>query len=100
MIIYAVELELAVALQGEYLVWLRDHVQAMLALPGFLSAEILRRTDPAPPAGCVVFVVRYRLRDRAAWDGYLAGPAARMRAAGIARFGDRVHAARYVLEAP
>lgn len=98
MILYQVELEFAVALRDEYLAWLRDHVQAMLALPGFLDADILQRADPPPSEGGWVFCVQYRLRDRAAWDGYLANHAAAMRAAGLARFGTRVAATRRVLE--
>ncbi len=98
MIIYAVELEMEATLREEYLVWLRTHVAEMLTFPGFLGAEILTRRDPAPAAGRWVVCVHYRLRDRAAWEGYLARDAARMRAAGVARFGDRVRASRQLLE--
>lgn len=98
MIIYRVELELDQALHAEYLPWLRAHVAEMLALPGFLDARILRRDDPAPPAGHCVFSVDYHLRDRAAWDDYLKLYAPAMRAAGIARFGTRVKASRQLLE--
>lgn len=98
MIIYAVELEMPVALRDEYLGWLDGHVRAMLALPGFTDAEVLIRTDPPPAAGRFVVAAHYRLRDRAALDGYFAQHAASMRAAGIARFGDQVRATRQVLE--
>lgn len=100
MILYAVELELDAALRDEYRAWLATHVAEMLALPGFIDARVLTRLDPPPPAGRAVFVVHYRLRDRAAFDAYAAGPATRMRAASTARFGDRVRASRRVLEAP
>jgi antibiotic biosynthesis monooxygenase (ABM) superfamily enzyme len=98
MIVYAVELEMETALRAEYLAWLRTHVADMLALPGFLGAEILARSEPAPPAGRRVVCVHYRLRDRAAWQGYLEHHATHMRAAGIERFGDRVHASRRLFE--
>lgn len=98
MIVYAVELEMPVALRDAYLAWLDGHVHAMLALPGFLEAKILIRTDPPPAPGRFSVAVHYRLRDRAALDGYFAQHAAPMRAAGIARFGDQVHASRQVLE--
>lgn len=100
MIHYIVELELDAALRGEYLPWLRGHVREMLALPGFIDAVILTRTDPAPPAGRAVLVTEYRLRDRAAFDDYVALHAARMRAAGSLRFGDCVRSSRQVLEDP
>lgn len=98
MIVYVVELEMEAALRGEYLAWLRGHVVDMLALPGFLEARILERRDPPPATGHWVVAMHYRLRDRAAWEAYLAGPAAGMRAVGLARFGDRVRASRQVLE--
>lgn len=98
MIIYAVELEMPAELRATYLAWLDGHVRQMLALPGFTGAEVLVRADPPPAAGRFVVAVHYRLRDRAALDGYFARHAKPMRAAGIARFGDQVHASRQVLE--
>ncbi|TAN02657.1 MAG: DUF4286 family protein [Rhodanobacteraceae bacterium] len=98
MIVYAVELEMDQALRDEYLAWLDGHVREMLALPGFTGAEILVRTQPAPAAGRFIVSAHYRLRDRAALDDYLARHAAHMRAAGLARFGERVHASRQILE--
>lgn len=100
MIVYAVELDLDAPLGDEYLAWLQGHVREMLALPGFEGASILTRLEPPPAPGRRVFCVHYRLRDRAAWEAYLADHAARMRAAGLARFGNRVRASRQLLESP
>ena len=100
MIVYAVELEMAAALRREYLAWLRGHVGEMLALPGFLDASLWVRREPPPAPGRWVVCVHYRLRDRAAFEGYLADHAGRMRAAGLARFGGQVRASRQVLESP
>lgn len=100
MIVYVVELEMDAALRDEYLAWLRQHVREMLALPGFLGADILVRTEPPPAPGRWAVCAHYRLRDRAAFTDYLAHHAARMRAAGRAHFGDRVRASRQVLESP
>ncbi|MGH8114773.1 MAG: DUF4286 family protein [Rhodanobacteraceae bacterium] len=99
MIVYAVDLELDAALRDEYLAWLRGHIREMLSLPGFEGAEILTRLEPPPSAGRCVLTVHYRLRDRVAWETYLADHAPRMREAGLARFGDEVHASRQVLQA-
>lgn len=98
MIVYVVELEMDIALRAEYLAWLDGHVHGMLALPGFTGAEILIRSEPPPPAGRFIVQAHYRLRDRAAWDEYLAHHAARMREAGLTRFGERIHASRFILE--
>lgn len=100
MIVYVVELEMEAALRDEYLAWLDGHVREMLALPGFIGAEILIRSEPPPPAGRFIVQAHYRLRDRAAWDDYLTQHAARMREAGVARFGQRVRASRTILESP
>ncbi|HET9835850.1 MAG TPA: DUF4286 family protein [Rhodanobacteraceae bacterium] len=99
MIVYVVELDVDAALAADYLHWLRAHVQEMLGLPGFQSAEIFERLEPAPESGRVGYSVHYRLRDRAAFQGYLREHAARMRAAGLLAFGDRVHARRGLLQA-
>jgi quinol monooxygenase YgiN len=98
MILYAVELEMAAALRDEYLAWLNEHVREVLALPGFLGADIMVPVEPLPPPGRWIVCVHYRLRDRAAWQAYLVEHAPRMREAGVARFGDRVKATRRVLE--
>lgn len=98
MIVYVVELEMEATLRGEYLAWLRGHVEEMLALPGFTGADILERRDPPPPAGRWGVDVHYRLRDGRAFEAYLSEHAPRMRAAGLARFGQRVYASRRVLE--
>lgn len=98
MILYAVELEMGAALREEYMAWLRGHVHEMLGLPGFAGADIMTRLEPPPAADRWIVCIHYRLRNRAAWQAYLCDHAARMRAAGTARFGDRVQASRQVLE--
>jgi len=100
MIVYVVELEMDAALRDEYLAWLAGHVREMLALPGFTGAEILIRSEPPPPTGRFIVQAHYRLRDRPAWEGYLAHHAPRMREAGLARFGARIQASRSILESP
>lgn len=100
MIVYVVELEMDPDLRDEYLAWLGGHADEMLALPGFMAAEILIRSEPPPPPGRFVVQAHYRLRDRMAWDDYLAHHAPRMREAGLARFGQRVRASRTILESP
>lgn len=99
MIVYQVELEADLALRDDCLAWLHEHLREMLTLPWFLSAELLERRDPPAPAGRWVVRAQYRLRDRAAWEGYLANDAARMRESGVVRFGERVRATRTLLEA-
>jgi hypothetical protein len=98
-IAYVVELDVEAAFAAEYLSWLRAHVQKMLVLPGFMSAEIFERLEPAAEAGHVGYSVLYRLRDRAAFESYLREHAPHMREAGLRAFGEHVRARRGLLQA-
>ena len=77
--------------------WLDGHVREIVALPGFLGAELFERREPAAGEGEFVLCVQYRLRDAAALEAYLREHASRMRADGIARFGKAFRAERRVL---
>ena len=97
-VIYAVDLEVDLDIATAYRAWLQAHMREILALPGFTGAQLLAVREPAPPAGRIGLCVQYRLRDAAALDTYLREHAPRLRADGIARFGERFRASRRVLE--
>lgn len=97
MIVYEVNLCVAVAVADAYLPWLRAHVRQMLALPGFLDATLLQVSDPASAPEAVHWCVQYRLRDATALDYYLQQHAPAMRADGVRRFGSAVQASRRIL---
>ncbi|MBS0194027.1 MAG: DUF4286 family protein [Proteobacteria bacterium] len=94
-VIYEVTVHVAEARAADYLAWLREHVAQMLALPGFEGAAMEALLDETP--GERGYCVRYRLRDRDALEDYLREHAPRMRAEGLARFGDGMRAQRRVL---
>jgi hypothetical protein len=94
-VLYEVNLEADAAIEGPFDTWLRDHIADLLQIDGFRSAEILG--DESAPPGRVRRIVQYRLRDQAALDAYLREHAPRMRAQGVARFGERFSADRRVL---
>lgn len=98
MLLYTVDLEMEAVIRDDYLAWLREHAREMLGLPGFLAAEIYERQDPALPADRRGLVVHYQLRDCAVFEAYLAEHAARMREAGLQRWGERVRACRGLLQ--
>lgn len=96
MVVYEVNLRVAPDVFAAYRLWLADHIAQILALDGFVAATVF--TDDAPdPDGWSRLVVHYTLEDRAALDRYLEHDAPRMRADGVARFGDRFAATRRIL---
>lgn len=97
MLVYEVNLSVDADLAPAFMAWLPGHVAELLALPGFLSAEVLRVEEPAPEGGETALCVQYRLRDRDALEAYLRDHAARLRAEGLARFGGGFRASRRVL---
>ena len=94
-VVYEVNLEADADIAAPFDTWLRDHIADMLQFDGFRSAEIL--DDASAPPGRIRRIVQYRLRDQRALDEYLAVHAPRMRAQGVARFGDRFSSERRVL---
>ena len=99
MIVYEVNLFVPRAIDAEFRAWLDAHVREIVALPGFEGAQVLERVEPAPAPDELVFCTQYRLHDDAALADYLREHAPRLRADGIARFGDRFRAERRVLRA-
>jgi hypothetical protein len=98
-LIYEVNLELDPGIQDEYDQWLEDHVGEMLALPGFLSADIsVVAPDAERPDDRPRRCVRYVVASREALDDYFRDQAPRMRALGAEKFGDRFQATRRVIE--
>jgi len=94
-VVYEVSLEADADIAGPFDTWLRDHIADMLQFDGFRSAEIL--DDDSATPGRIRRIVQYRLRNHEALDDYLANHAPRMRAQGVARFGNRFSAERRVL---
>ena len=94
-ITYEVALEPEPEILGEFEAWLEYHMDDMLALPGFTGASIHKAENP--DTGAQLRVVRYELEDRAALQRYLEEHAPRMRAEGLAKFGDRFRASRRIV---
>ena len=97
MIAYEVNLDVDVDVFPAFRSWLDEHVRHMLALPGFVSAEILECTDPPPPAGRRSLCTIYLLDSEADLQRYLREDAPRMRADGLERFPGKFTAARRIL---
>ena len=98
MIVYEVNVFVQRAIEAQYRAWLDAHVREIVALPGFEGAEVFERLEPAPAPGEFAICMQYRLRDAEALADYLREHAPRLRADGVARFGDGFRAERRVLE--
>lgn len=96
MVEYEVTVHVDSDIADDYRVWLREHVEQMLALPGFVDATVWQVAEPAV-AHRTTYCVRYQLRDAHALTEYLNEHAAGMRAYGMKRFGERFAASRRVL---
>ena len=97
MIIYEVNLFVQRGIEHEYRVWLDAHVRQMLRLPGFVTAAVFECVEPEGQADEFGLCVHYRLRDESALAEYLHEHAPRLRAEGLARFGNSFRAERRVL---
>jgi Domain of unknown function (DUF4286) len=95
--IYEVNIEVDRDTADSYRVWLTDHIAEILALPGFTGANVFDVLEPPPSAGRIGLCVQYALKNHEALDDYLRDHAPRLRADGIARFGERFKAQRRVL---
>ncbi|MDJ0653002.1 MAG: DUF4286 family protein [Xanthomonadales bacterium] len=97
MVIYEVNLDVRRDVAEAFSRWLGPHVQEMLELPGFVSADWYERTDDSTES-VVCWTTHYRLESRQHLDHYLEKHAAAMRADGVNRFGEQFSAARRILE--
>ncbi|MFK7888934.1 MAG: DUF4286 family protein [Gammaproteobacteria bacterium] len=96
-VVYEVNLSIAKQREAEFDTWLGEHVAQMLNLPGFLGATtLIEERDDATTVGRSV---HYQVRDNEALQTYFDEHAERMRAIGVARFGDDLSATRRTFSA-
>ena len=93
--IYEVTVSVEREIADAFDLWLAEHVQEMLEIPGFLKAETFEIEDD--DEGRVRRVTHYYLANEEDLEEYLAGPANAMRQSGIDKFADRFTASRRVL---
>ena len=97
MVVYEVNLGIERAIETDYRGWLHAHVAAILALPGFIDAEVFDVIDPMQAAERFALCVQYRLDGEDALATYLREHAPRMREDGLQRFCGRFEATRRIL---
>ena len=95
-IIYEVNVFVRPDSAADYRAWLLKHIAEILALPGFIDAQCFDVQQDSH-ADEVAICVHYRLQSQAALDNYFEYHASRLRADGVAKFGDKFRATRRVL---
>jgi hypothetical protein len=93
-IIYEVTLAVQREVAAEYETWLITHIEEMLFIDGFVSATL---SEAEPTETIRTFITDYLVRDQKALDDYFARHAAKMRAVGVSKFGDKFTASRRIL---
>jgi hypothetical protein len=96
-IVYEVNLFVRRAIEREFRAWLDAHVREILALPGFEGAQLFEAREANASGDELALSIQYRLRDDSALADYLEMHAPRLRADGVARFGEQFRANRRVL---
>lgn len=87
------------AMRRTYIAWLAEDHLAKVRAGGAMEAEVISLDAGGVEVGRVGVEVRYRFRDRATLDRYLAEHAPKLRAEGLARFANNdVRIARTVGE--
>jgi len=95
MIFYEVNLEIDQDIYKEYLSWLKDHIQKMLSLKGFVKAQIYEVNSPKTSSKTLSVV--YEVDSRESLENYFKVDADRMRSEGVERFNGKFKAGRRVL---
>jgi Domain of unknown function (DUF4286) len=95
-VIYEVNFFIERSIETAYRHWLAQHIDEILCLPGFVEAKCFE--VQVDDSNCEFpLCVHYYLDSQTSLDDYLLNHAPRLRADGIARFGDRFRATRRVL---
>ena len=99
-IIYEVNLSLPGEVADDFDLWLKSHIDEMLAIAGFVSASVYKDHPPPgiePEPDKIYRTVQYRVSTRKALDDYFRDHAARMRQEGFDKFGEGLAATRRIL---
>lgn len=97
MVIYEVNLAVDADIADAYAAWLAPHIEEVLAVEGFTSADWWVEDDDSRQTERVRWCVQYRVESRDALATYFRDHAERLRDDGLARFGGRFEASRRIL---
>ena len=95
MVLYEVNLAVKKSIIADFEVWLQDHVNQMLKIDGFESAQIFKVEEDEQDYKSLTVV--YRLKDRECLETYFSTKAAEMREDGLKKFSNNFKATRRIL---
>ena len=97
MVTYEVQIKIRYQLYDEYVAWLQsEHIPEMLALPGFMEAELCTRKGGAMEASSKDVQITYKLQNEDALRTYMSEHAMRLREKGLEKFSGQYSAQREV----
>lgn len=97
-VVYEVNLKVDRKIETNFQSWLVGHIQDVLAIDGFESANWFDSTDEDDKSSNkMTITMHYHMRDQAALDSYLEKHAARLRQPAKDLFGDQFSATRRML---
>jgi quinol monooxygenase YgiN len=97
-IIYEVNLKIAQTIAQEYLSWLYEHINEMLALEGFINAHLYEEVERLGEKGDASYIVQYKVASLSALQHYLEHVAPKMRQEGVNRFAGQFSVTRRILK--
>lgn len=96
--IYEVNLQVQPEIQDEFVIWLRAHVEEVLATGAFERAIIFKSEPLTDQPTTVDWCVHYYARDKKMIDDYFQNHAARLRKLATEKFGNKFSSNRRILE--
>lgn len=95
MVIYEVNLTIARAIEQEFLAWLPEHIERILAASGFKTANVFTEVGDAAAAKVTI---QYAAESLAQINQYIAEHSPKMRQEAIDKFADQFSIVRRILE--
>ena len=97
MVTYSVQIKIRYDLFDEYVAWLKtEHIKEMLAVPGFIEAELCTRKGGAMESSSKDVQITYKLQNEEDLKHYLAEYAMPMREKGLEKFSGQYSAHREI----
>ncbi|WP_347359321.1 DUF4286 family protein [Bdellovibrio sp.] len=97
MVTYIVHISVRHEVYGEYVDWLKnEHISEVLALPGFVKAELCLRKGGNMEASSKDVKIVYTIKDEEAMKTYMSEFAMKMREKGLEKFSGQFSAQREV----